>query len=106
MSRTRYRYDEQQKKCVEITEDWQPTPRFEIMAGGCYDGQRAQDGTDISSRQKHHDWMRQNNLADTSDFTESWAKAKRERDRSFSRDTDGPARREAIQRALHTKRRR
>lgn len=101
MSRKRYRYDALLQQLVEIYDDWQPTPRVEVMPGTCYDGQRAQDGTDISSRQKHHEWLRQNNLADTSDFTDVWAKAKRQRERVLSGETAKPARREALERAAH-----
>lgn len=103
MSRKRYRYDLTLKGLVEIPDDWQPIPRVQVMPGTCYDGQRAQDGTDISSRQKHHDWMRRNNLADTSDFTQAWAKAKRERERVFSGEADKPQRRAALERAFFAK---
>jgi hypothetical protein len=37
-----------------------------------YDGLQAQDGTDLSSRTKHREYMKRNNLTMTSDFTNSW----------------------------------
>lgn len=109
MSRRRWVFTRGGRPCepYEVSEDWQPTfstAKVELMTGSCYDGQRAQDGTDISSRQKHHEWMRQNNLADTSDFTETWKKAKRQRERVLSGEADRPQRREAIERALHAQR--
>ena len=45
-----------------------------------YDGLRAQDGTDISSRSKHRAYMKQHGLTTADDYTESWAKAEAKRD--------------------------
>ena len=45
-----------------------------------YDGLRAQDGTDISSRSKHRAYMKQHGLTTADDYTESWAKAEKARD--------------------------
>lgn len=45
-----------------------------------YDGLRATDGTDISTRTKHREYMKRNNLAMTSDFTETWKQAQKERE--------------------------
>lgn len=45
-----------------------------------YDGLRAQDGTDISSRSKHRAYMKANNLTMADDYKESWAKAQAKRD--------------------------
>jgi hypothetical protein len=45
-----------------------------------YDGLRAQDGTDISSRSKQREYMKRNGLASPDDFKETWAKAEAKRD--------------------------
>lgn len=39
-----------------------------------YDGLRATDGTDISSRAKHREYMKARNLTTVDDFKETWAK--------------------------------
>jgi putative FmdB family regulatory protein len=44
-----------------------------------YDGLRAHDGSDISSRTKHREYMKRNNLTMTSDFTNSWKENERQR---------------------------
>jgi len=45
-----------------------------------YDGLRAPDGTDISSRTKHREYMKANNLTVMDDFKGTWAKAQKERE--------------------------
>lgn len=44
-----------------------------------YDGMRASDGTDISSRTKHRAYMKSKGLTTADDYKETWAKAERER---------------------------
>jgi predicted nucleic acid-binding Zn ribbon protein len=44
-----------------------------------YDGLRATDGTDISSRSKHREYMRANNLTTADDFSQTWAKQAEQR---------------------------
>lgn len=45
-----------------------------------YDGLRASDGRDISSRSKHRAYMREKGLTTADDFKDTWAKAQKERD--------------------------
>lgn len=45
-----------------------------------YDGLRATDGTDISTRTKHREYMKRNNLTVADDFKNTWAKAQKERE--------------------------
>jgi len=45
-----------------------------------YDGLQATDGTDISTRKKHREYMRRTGYTTVDDFTDSWARAKRERE--------------------------
>jgi len=61
-----------------------------------YDGMRATDGTDISSRAKHREYMRRNNFTTADDFRESWKNAPQERDKNSR-----AIRREAVERAIH-----
>ena len=49
-----------------------------------YDGLRATDGTDISSRSKHRQYMRDNNLTTADDYTQTWAKAEAQRREFFA----------------------
>jgi hypothetical protein len=51
-----------------------------------YDGLRATDGTDISSRSKHREYMRANNLTTADDFTQTWKDAAKERERVYAGD--------------------
>jgi hypothetical protein len=44
-----------------------------------YDGMRATDGTDISTRTKHRDYMKRNGLTMTDDFKQTWKAAAEER---------------------------
>jgi hypothetical protein len=44
-----------------------------------YDGLQAHDGSDISSRTKHREYMKRNNLTMTSDFTNSWKENEKQR---------------------------
>lgn len=45
-----------------------------------YDGMRAVDGTDISSRTKHREYMKSKGLTTADDFTGVWSKAQGERE--------------------------
>lgn len=49
-----------------------------------YDGLRATDGTDISSRAKHQAYMKANNLTTADDFTQTWRKGAEERAQVFA----------------------
>lgn len=44
-----------------------------------YDGMRAPDGADISSRSKHRAYMKAKNVTTIDDFKDTWAKAATER---------------------------
>lgn len=52
-----------------------------ILAGDRhYDGLRATDGADISTRSKHREYMKRHGLAMADDFKDTWAKAQAKRD--------------------------
>lgn len=75
-----------------------------ILSGRFYEGTVATDGTDIGSRKKHREYMRQNGLTTASDYRGSWAQAEK-RQEAVRRGERGAlpskTRREAIARALY-----
>lgn len=88
---------------VEVTPDYQPTPRnadHVLWNDRHYDNMRATDGTDISSRAKHREYMRVNGLTTADDFKETWAKAAKERADYFT-GKRGSVTKEDIARAIH-----
>lgn len=87
MTRRRYIYDPQTKEMVEVTQCAEPETRADsgaLWGDRHYEGMRATDGSDISSRSKHRQYMKNNNLTTMDDFTNSWAKAREQRDRLFT----------------------
>lgn len=52
-----------------------------------YEGLRAPDGTDISSRTKHREYMKRTGLTTVDDFKGVWQKAAKEREEFFSGKT-------------------
>ena len=68
--RRRYWYDPILKKLVDHPPE-PPPSRLQILTDSpAYDGLRAMDGTDISSRRKRADYMRANELTDASDYSQ------------------------------------
>lgn len=49
-----------------------------------YDGLRATDGTDISTRAKHRAYMKARNLTTVDDFKDTWAQQAREREQRLA----------------------
>lgn len=66
-----------------------------------YDGLCATDGSDISTRTKHREYMKRNGLTMTSDFTNEWANAAKKREQMRSGTHDDPGLRRAIERELY-----
>ncbi|MCS6944183.1 MAG: hypothetical protein RMK97_02000 [Sutterellaceae bacterium] len=66
-----------------------------------YDGLRATDGTDISSRSKHREYMRVHGLTTIDDFKNEWERAAKRRAEYYTTGGDHRARREAVERALY-----
>lgn len=85
----------------ESTGEEQPVVRVEIAAGALYDGQRALDGTDVSSRSKFNEYLRRTGCTVASDFTQHWADAAKKREAYFSGKARNPQLREAIGRAAY-----
>jgi hypothetical protein len=86
---------------VEVVDEAVPARRDGLLYNDrIYDGLRADDGTDISSRSRHRDYMRQNGLTTMDDFAGEWAKARQQRDDYFT-GKRGSISRSDIERAIH-----
>ena len=67
-----------------------------------YDGLRAPDGTDISSRTKHREYMKSRGLTTTDDFTNTWSAAEKERAAMRSGEHKDPELRSTIEQQVMT----
>jgi hypothetical protein len=80
MSRRRYVWDTERSCLVEVTPDFVGQRRNEghrseeEVYGHC----TATDGTDLSTRTRHREYMRQNGLTVASDYTGTWEKKGKE----------------------------
>jgi hypothetical protein len=78
--RRRYIWDAEQNCLVEVTPDFVGQRRDEgrrseeEVYGHC----TATDGTDLSTRTRHREYMRQNGLTVASDYTGTWEKKGKE----------------------------
>ena len=86
---------------VEITDDYDAPARADSALWGdrSYEGMVAPDGTDISSRTKHREYMKAKGLTTMDDFKDSWAQAKKEREHYVQ--NGGSFKRADIERAIH-----
>jgi hypothetical protein len=105
MSRRRYRYDPDLKAVVEIGADWVdptaagPLCRSEEEVYGKLG--RATDGTDISTKRRHRQYCKDNNVTVSEDFKGVWAKAEEHRAKVSVGDFDHERRRDTIARAAY-----
>ena len=86
---------------VEVTDDYVSPSRADSALWGDrnYEGMVAPDGTDISSRTKHREYMKAKGLTTMDDFKDSWAQAKESRERYYQQG--GSFKRADIERAIH-----
>ena len=70
-----------------------------------YENTQATDGTDIGSRRKHREYMKEHGLTTTDDFKGAWSQASRERDAIRQGVADKKERREQVERALYERHR-
>ena len=101
MTRRRYIQDRQTGELIEVTSDYQAPMRNDagaLWGDRHYDGARASDGTDISTRSKHRDYMRANNVTTVDDFKDTWAKAREQRERLYTQG--GTFSRRDVERAI------
>ena len=97
----RYIQDPQTLELIEITQDSEPNRlRGDASLWGdrSYDGLRAPDGTDISSRSKHKAYMKATGLTTSDDFKGEWARAKEARENYYQRG--GSVSRSDVERAI------
>lgn len=83
MARRRFRYDKQRQEMVEVFDDGSaraPNGDHFLWGDSSYKDMRATDGTDISTRTKHREYMRTNGLGTIDDFKETFAAAEKRRD--------------------------
>jgi hypothetical protein len=102
MTRKRYiQMKEPPYDLIEVTEDYSAPSRADSALWGDrhYEGMTAPDGTDISSRTKHREYMKAKGLTTMDDFKDSWAKAKESRERYMTEG--GSFKRADIERAIH-----
>lgn len=101
MTRRRFVWSPQDNCLVEVGIDYeQPGRDVPVIGDRHYDGMQATDGTDISTRAKHREYMRRNNLTTVDDFKESWSKAAQERAAYFTGQR-GTITKDDIGRAIH-----
>lgn len=86
---------------VEVGPDYAPISRASnrYVGDSHYDGLRASDGENISTRTKHREYMKRKGLATMDDFTGEFAKKTAQRRRFLETGYD-PTRRPAIERAI------
>lgn len=59
-------------------------PALAMVGESHYDGLRASDGTDISTRAKHRRYMKERNLTTVDDFQNVWKDAARKREQMLA----------------------
>ena len=101
MTRKRYVQDPETLKLIEITADQAPNR----LAGDAalwgdrgYDGMRATDGSDISSRTKHRAYMQATGMTTADDYSGTWSQAKDSRERYMQQG--GSVSREDVARSI------
>lgn len=103
MTRRRWVQDPETLELIEITEDRSPNRRAgdaALWSDRHYDGLTTTDGVDISSRTKHREYMKQHGLATYDDFTQTFDRARKERDAYMSGER-GSVNRADIERSIH-----
>lgn len=101
MTRRRFIQDKATGQLVEVLPDYvaeRPVDSGALWGDRHYAGATAPDGTDISTRSKHREYMKRTGLTTADDFKETWAKAQVERERLFT--TGGTFRRQDVERAI------
>jgi hypothetical protein len=104
MPRRRFIWSKELGELVEVTPDYEQAPREardNFTSDAIYDGLRATDGADISTRTKHREYMRRNGLTTADDFKDTWAKAESRRDAYRTGKGGGAVSRDDVGRAIH-----
>lgn len=102
MTRRRWIQDRKTGELIEVTADYVPEMRNDsgaLWGDSSYDGMKAPDGTDISSRTKHREYMKAKGVTTMDDFKDTWAQAKVSRERYMTEG--GSFKRADIERAIY-----
>jgi hypothetical protein len=87
MARRRWIQDRKTGDLIEVTADHQSELRADsgaLWGDRSYDGMTATDGTDISSRTKHREYMKANGLTTVDDFKDTWSQNQAQRERLYT----------------------
>ena len=82
MSRKRWIYID--GEALEVSPDYQQPKdeaKFRVVNDRHYDGLRATDGTNISTRKRHREYMKRNGLTTMDDYTETWKQDAKQREK-------------------------
>jgi hypothetical protein len=105
VSRRRYRWDPEKGCCVPVDADFVGERRDNGLKSEeeVYGHIQATDGTDLSTRRRHREYMREKGLTVADDFKGVWAKAEPEMKKAVTPDSgfDRASRREDLGRAVH-----
>lgn len=102
MTRRRYIQDPKTHELIEVTANYDAPTRNDagvLWGDRHYEGVRATDGSDISSRTKHREYMKANGVTMADDFKETWAKAQQARESYYQRG--GSFSKSDIERAMY-----
>jgi hypothetical protein len=92
---------------VEVTDGFVGgDSRMPVFTDRYMEGDRATDGTDIGSRTKRRAYMQAHGLADASDYTQAWEKARMEREAQYRGTYRDPTTRADVARAIQQVKRR
>ena len=103
MPRRKFVWDPDIKELVEVSPDYEQPSRNDgaLWNDRHYDGLKATDGTDISSRSKHREYMKKNGLTTADDFKETWNKAGQQRAEYYQGKGGGAITRHDIAETIH-----
>jgi hypothetical protein len=101
MTRKRWIY-KADGRVIDVSDD-APTPTggVHLWTDAQFDGLKATDGTDISSRTKYNAYMKATGVTRIEDFTGDWERARKARDEYFTTGKGGAVTREDVGRAIH-----
>jgi hypothetical protein len=87
VTRRRWIQDRKTGELIEVTDGYQAELRTDsgaLWGDRSYDGLTATDGTDISTRTKHREYMKANGLTTADDFKNTWSQSQAKRERLFT----------------------
>ncbi len=104
MTRRRYRFDTELGQMVEVGSDWTDAERrSQVPTEGIVYGSLplTTDGTDVSTKRRHREYMQRNGLTIGTDYKTEWASKMKQREEIKTTGGDHRARKEAIGRVAY-----